>query len=465
MGERSVRRLAVVLVVLGIVAAACGRSDSDGKAAPTTRSGGGATPSVACSSEALQATEIGVTASDITVEVMADTGSPLAPGLFQGNVDGMKAYAAYVNAHGGVGCRKLVVRAWDSHLDANESKNGLIDACGKAVAMVGGNALFNPDPAPMTGCVDEAGAATGLPDLAALAVDVNEMCAKGVFVIQSVSETCPIVPGVRPIEAMVGALRWWQQQYRGTDLHGLFLVPGDLPTTIQASTAIIDAMKLTGLRFDDIRKVSPRDAQTAYTPKVQSLKEHDSNFVYDGSNDTVMITMRKEARAQGSDSVKLWACSLSCYTNKFLVQGGSDVEGTYAWMQFLPFEEASANKELAAYVAGVGADKVDSFGAQAWQAGALFKQVVDEIVAADGPNAITRAKILERLAATKDFTANGWIGKKPLRGTSPCFMMVQVKGGKWTRVYPEKPGTFDCNDKNIVTVEVDPLAEAAKINQ
>jgi hypothetical protein len=37
-----------------------------------------------CASEPLQATETGVTADTITVQVMADTGSALAPGLFQG---------------------------------------------------------------------------------------------------------------------------------------------------------------------------------------------------------------------------------------------------------------------------------------------------------------------------------------------------------------------------------------------
>jgi hypothetical protein len=193
------------------------------------------------------------------------------------------------------------------------------------------------------------------------------------------------------------------------------------------------------------------------------MKAHQSNFVYDGSNDTVMVAMRKEAEAQGLDGVKLWTCSLSCYTKGFISDGGAAVDGTYAWMQFLPFEESSANKELRSYLDGVGAEKADSFGAQAWQAGVLFTQVVDDIVAKHGPNAITRAAILEGLKNTKDFTANGWIGKKDLRGTSPCFAMLQVKGGKWARVYPTKPGTFDCDDDNIVEVSLDPTVEAAKI--
>ena len=40
-----------------------------------------------CASEPLEATEVGVCDSEITIEVLADVGSPLAPGLFQGNID------------------------------------------------------------------------------------------------------------------------------------------------------------------------------------------------------------------------------------------------------------------------------------------------------------------------------------------------------------------------------------------
>ena len=87
------------------------------------------------------------------------------------------------------------------------------------------------------------------------------------------------------------------------------------------------------------------------------------------------------------------------------------------WMQFLPFEEANLNPEATNYVNGVGANKVDSFGAQAWQAAVAFTQVVNAIVAKSGPNAITRSAILDGLKGETAFTANGWMGEKNLRGS------------------------------------------------
>ena len=64
---------------------------------------------------------------------------PLHLATANNNVDAMKAFATFVNANGGIGCRKLKVRTFDSHLDAAESKNGQIDSCSTSFAMVGGN--------------------------------------------------------------------------------------------------------------------------------------------------------------------------------------------------------------------------------------------------------------------------------------------------------------------------------------
>ena len=79
----------------------------------------------------LEATDVGVTADTITVQVMADTGRRWRRGLFQGNVDALKGFEKYINDNGGIGCRKLKVEEWDSKLTPDESKNGQINACQK----------------------------------------------------------------------------------------------------------------------------------------------------------------------------------------------------------------------------------------------------------------------------------------------------------------------------------------------
>jgi hypothetical protein len=36
-----------------------------------------------------------------------------------------------------------------------------------------------------------------------------------------------------------------------------------------------------------------------------------------------------------------------------------------------------------------------------------------------------------------------------------CFMLEQVKNGKYVRVYPTKKGTFDCKKSNLYTFQAD----------
>src|SRR3954447_18053366 len=68
------------------------------------------------------ATEIGVTATEIHIAVIADVDNPIVPGLFQGAVDGVNGAAKYLNSKAGgrgVAGRKLVVDFTDSKLNAN----------------------------------------------------------------------------------------------------------------------------------------------------------------------------------------------------------------------------------------------------------------------------------------------------------------------------------------------------------
>ncbi len=450
-----------LLLILGLVAAGCSRSDDSGNGGGTTTTKAG---SAGCDGVALQATDTGVTADTITIQVMADTGSPLAPGLFQGNVDAVKGFEKYINANGGLGCRQLKVETWDSKLDPTETKNGQINACQTALAMVGGNSLFNPDVSEMNTCADSKGQAIGLANIAALANDINEQCSNNSFIIQGIAEDCPASgappTGKRTQTALIGPTQWYQQNVE-PNLVGLYLVPGDLPTTVQSATTQIAAQESIGVKWIGALKVSGRDEQSAYTPKVQTASANNANYVYDGSNDVAMMKMRAEAKAQNLQNIKVWGCSLACYTDKFKA-AGSDVDGTYAWMQFIPFEEKGSNDELDNYLASVATP--DSFGAQAWMAAVLLQDAVNDIVQKDGPNAITRQSLLAALNGISSFDAHGWMGAKdPKGGFSDCYVMLQVENGEFVRKFPADKGTLSCDAKYLTQVTIDPAVEAQKI--
>jgi ABC-type branched-subunit amino acid transport system substrate-binding protein len=413
----------------------------------------------ACKGKTLEASETGVTPTEIRVTVMADVGSPLSPGLFQGSMDGVNAWAAYINANGGLACRRVVVTQSDSKLSPDEAKNGITSACGKSVVLLGTTALFLNDMRPAEGCKDKAGAATGLPDFAVLQTEPVEQCSDISFAVIPNGGSCPYSgKGVRSFKSVTPAISWFKSEVQD-DLHGIFVVPADLPSTITSSTPIFKAIQDGGVKADATFGASGLWTQSQYTPIVQAIKSKNATWVMNGLDYAGTLKMRKEAQAQGVSSVKVWACSLQCYNPNFIKDGGNAVEGQYAWLQLLPFEDAGSNDSLDAFLKYD--KKPDAFGMQAFSAGLLFQDVIEAIVEKSGPNAITRSAILEQVRTVHDFDAGGLIVKTDVAGKnpSPCIAIVHVEQGKWTRVDPVEKGTFDCDQPGAITnLSLDPLA-------
>lgn len=448
---------AVGMMAIALLATACGRSGSDDSA----DSGGGSNVADACKGVTLEATEIGVTADTITVQVMADVGSPLAPGLFQGNIDATKAWAKYVNDNGGLACRQVEVEEWDSKMDPTEAKNGLIQGCKTALALVGANALFNPDSATIGNCVDKAGQPIGIPNFVGLANDANEACQDNTWNVQSVQEICPsTLTGVREFQGQGGYYQWLGENLAPNK--EFYLIAGDLPSTVQSGMVIVEQQKEAGIDVVGAVKVSGRAEQSAYTPYLQEAKALGATTIYDGSNAQVMLKAQKEAKAQGVLGDYKWAGSLSIYDKNYTAGDPSVTNGTYSGLSQLPWEEAEESEGLSAYIKYMGGvDKADALGANAFMAGIAFQETVEAIVAAGGPNAVNRASIIEAMQTTKsDF--KGWIGQaKGGHEIMPCFMVIQIQDGKWNRVYPTEKGTLDCSASTKVMVTLDPQAAAA----
>ena len=91
-----------------------------------------ASSSAGAAGEAPKATEVGITATEIHIAVVADVDNTIRPGLFQDVVNGVKGFGDYINSKaGGKGLagRKVVVDFIDSHLNPTETRNATIKAC------------------------------------------------------------------------------------------------------------------------------------------------------------------------------------------------------------------------------------------------------------------------------------------------------------------------------------------------
>jgi len=419
----------------------------------------GATTMVAAaqSDEKPTATDVGVTADEIRIGVIADVDTPLAPGLFQGAVNGVEGWAKFMNKNGGLAGRKVVVDFIDSKLTADDARNAVIQACEEDFAVVGTSALFLNNVDDMVGCVDKAGKATGLPDIPVVTTEVVQQCSPVSFPINPPQLDCSTKDSdPQTFVSQAGRAIYFEKEIN-KDLHGAFILSGDLPPATRSNLVTATGLQERGIGKDFQSAISSRAPQSAYTPVVQAMRDSGSNYAESTSAFTSTVALRKEAKLQGLSADDItWACTLQCYDKKFLEQGGADVEGQYVSLTFLPFEEASSNKMLADYIKFTGKDKVDGFGAQAWIAGILLRDVVNAVVDKAGVNGLTREAVLTQLKATKAFDAEGMAvstdvgAKKP----SPCYMLVQVQDGKYERAHPTKAGAFDCNKKNLVTFDL-----------
>jgi hypothetical protein len=420
----------------------------------------GVAPAVAqSSSETPKATDIGVTAKEIHISVNADVDNPFAPGLFKGAVEGVKGAAKFINSKaggGGLAGRKLVVDFNDSHLNANDSRNAVISSCTDDFAMVGSFMLFLSNVDDEVNCKDQAGQATGLPDLASVATGVPQSCS-------------PVAYPVSPAQLVCSTKDQSPQTYNGNqfdskyllsknknNLHGAMIFGNDTKDAARGGQVLLDTAEKAGIKSDQTIGVSGLAPQSAYTPIINQMKSSSSNYSYNSSALSSVELERSEAQLQGLTGVT-WVCTIACYDKK--IKDQADVmEGQYVTMTFLPFEEANTNATLKNFLKYVGPSNADGFAVYGWTATLAFKQAVDAVVKKDGVNGLTRANLLSTgIDSLTSFNAGGMIGTTNIKDKvpTPCAALVQLKSGKFVRVAPSKKGTFNCDKSNAVQIKAD----------
>ena len=414
------------------------------------------------SGAAPEATEVGVTAKEIRIAVLADVDNPIAPGLLEGSRDAVEGFARYINKAGGLAGRKVVVDFIDTKLNANEARNAVIKACAEDFAMVGTAALFLTNVDDQLACVDQAGVATGLPDLPFLTTDVQQQCSPITFPVAPPALKCDTArKNPQTYQGSAGRGLLFEKKY-GKDLHGVYIFPSDVKAVRNTAFASgLGQVREICCASDQDVDLSVRAPQSAYTPAVLEIKSNNSTYAQSTGPYNTTVALRKEAKLQGVTSVKVWDCANQCYDPRLIADGGADVENQYATTLYLPFLNAAdrkANKMASAFYKNVGADSVGKFGAAySWIAGIAFRDAVNSVVKKHGVNGLTRANLLEALRNIHHFDADGFLGGIDLanREIGPCFVTSQVQGGEYVRVHPKKPGTFDCPKQGVVHAKLD----------
>jgi len=388
---------------------------------------------VAAPAGAQKAKVPGVTANEIRVCGVAGVTNPTGV-PYQDGFAGIKGYFQQVNKKGGVFGKQIkLVNEYDDQ--TRDSKNiTAVRACvedDKAFAVA---PVVTQNFAGAKYLVDNGVPTFGWNIQSQWALGPNLFAEKGSFI-------CFDCPNITPvfIAQQVGAKKAAAIGYGGS------AQSEDCANNLKSSFAKYNtpfAFTDTSLSFG----FSANDTSAL----VQAIKDQGVDFIVPCMDLNGLINLNKALKAAGVNNVKFWAPQ--GYDSENLKKYGSDLEGMYFIVDFVPFELSKGNKEMETFLKTMkAAGQAPTEQALAgWQNGALL---VAGIKAA-GKN-FDRQKVIDAINSMSDWTANGlrqtidWTGKTTAAhhgpdpvGAQGCEAYVTVENGKFVPQFnttPEKP--------------------------
>ena len=120
-----------------------GGSTTTNGGSTTSNNGGSTTSSGGSSSKCpTSGTDVGLTSNEVRIGTIASTTGPVA-GLFQGALQGMQAYRAYINSLGGICGHQVQVDFADDGTNCGQNQNDTENLAKKDFALVGSFSLFD----------------------------------------------------------------------------------------------------------------------------------------------------------------------------------------------------------------------------------------------------------------------------------------------------------------------------------
>lgn len=361
------------------------------------------------------ATDIGVTGTEISIAVLSDRTGPV-PGIFESTIRAVQAWANLINSQGGIYGRKIKVIPIDSKTSTADNRAGALQACAQAFALVGSMSAYDDGGAgPISEC--------GIPDIPTTVVNLGR---------ENVKTTYPADPNVSNKSLLV-ANKWLAEQFPDAPKAGgqLWL---NAPVTRYNAEKNMEATGSIGYQYPYKRQVEV--VEPNFTPFVVDMKNQGVQYVTMVSDNNSVARLLKAIQSQNWQP-KVRQFDTVIYDQKFLQAAGSAAEGVYTFLNAVPLEEASTSKEYQLYINTLkrssGGAPDGFFGLYAWSAARLFQQALEKT----GPQA-SRAKVVEYLAGLRSWDGNGLHPAHDIGGktVANCQVVLQVRGGKFVRVYP-----------------------------
>jgi len=376
------------------------------------------------------ASDTGVTETSIKIGVVSDrAGAVKVPTA--SIEESMQAFVKYCNDLGGINGRPLELSTYDSQL--TNTLAAVQAACNDGLfAIVGSGSVFDDLGA-------EASVECGLPDIAAYSANAKKSTAPNVW-----------TPVPNPSQTnSVGPARYLAGEFPAAVKKTAIVSSSQVPTAWTQALRIVDSWEQVG--YDFIQQQDTGLMQESYAAEAREMKAAGVKFVTMVSETGEGAKLLRDIAAQGlkPDAVLF---GTQYYDPALLTEPGA--EGLYVEMNTVPFEEAddvpAVRQYLDIYEATGAKTAPTALGVQSFSAALMFATA-----ARNAGSDLTRETLVAEIKKLKDWTGGGlhYPTEPGTRDRAGCFILVQVKDGKFTRAFPEKPGTFSCDPKNVVPIK------------
>lgn len=421
--------LACVAAMTGLVASACSSSKSSTTSATTSASGGGQGGSGATIAPPAKITGTlsgpGVTASTITIGQITTTTGPV-PGLFQGANDGLDAWAAWVNANGGIAGRQVKIDHVDDGFNCTTYTNAMQHFATSAFAVVGNFTLEDT-------CGKKVLAANpDLIDIQAATLDPT------LYDIPNVYSPAPNPPG-----ASTTGLIYMKQKYPDAVTHAAQLVGQAAAANGREELLTAESV---GYKYLYVRDVP--DLTTNFTSDILRMKNAGVKFVdMTALAVTSDANFLQQAAQQNFHPTVLYGAS-SYDAQLFKLLGNASLANNVVWAP-VPFalylgQDRSTVPAVNTFLTWLQQTKpgntANLFAVEAWAAGQLLQQAMQQ-----AGSTVNRASVQQAVKGITSFNADGLIGQSNPgeKKGGHCVVMAAVRNGGWVRVNPASG--FDCS--------------------
>lgn len=371
--------------------------------------------------------QAGGSSDTIRLAAASDKGNVAVPGLNGELYDQAVAFAGWCNAQGGIG--GLPVEIIDADAKLFEVPAQMENICDNAFAMAGGGFAFDDQEFPrFHEC--------GMIDIAGFTVSTGK----------SLSDNL-VSPMPNPSNAKDGGWFAWATAVYPEAMQTFGTVYSDILTSQLVEEQYVEIAEALGGTTVVERIPYNSLGEANWTPIAQQLKDAGVRAMAFVGVPEVLPKLTKAMDEIGYRPDLIMA-DAGFYAEVLLEQGGSSVEGVVVRTAYALFEEADRVKAVADYLAMMdehNADgKVSGLGMQGLSAMLLFASAARDCLAES--DVLTRSCVIDKAATYTDWTGGGLHGPSN-PGTnrpSPCYQMIQVRDGAFTRLYPPlKPTDAD----------------------